>query len=336
LAIILDAGIHPRDDPHPLVVTEARWAGRLSLVDFPLAVDVLGTVKLPRQVNHRSPQERRDLASRLRELRIPDEPRGRRRTSSNARDDDEVVRLRAQLRAHPCHQCADREQHARWAERHTRLMRENDGLRARIEGRTGSLGRTFDRICAMLDRRGYLVADETTPAGRQLARIWSEADLVVSECLRAGAWDALDPAELAAVVSAIVYEPRRDEQMADRMPSLAVRDALATTTRIWSDIVQDETELGLPQSPQPELGFVWASYRWTKGERLERVLSATAETGAEMSAGDFIRWCKQLLDLLEQVASAPSPAGDRLPVAVAARAAIASIRRGVVVQSMQV
>ena len=39
----------------------------------------------------------------------------------------------------------------------------NDGLRARIEGRTGSLGRTFDRICAMLDRRGYLVADETTP-----------------------------------------------------------------------------------------------------------------------------------------------------------------------------
>ena len=140
----------------------------------------------------------------------------------------------------------------------------------------------------------------------------------------------------AAVVSAIVYEPRRDEQMADRMPSLAVRDALATTTRIWSDIVQDETELGLPQSPQPELGFVWASYRWTKGERLERVLSATAETGAEMSAGDFIRWCKQLLDLLEQVASAPSPAGDRLPVAVAARAAIASIRRGVVVQSMQV
>ena len=136
-------------------------------------------MKLPRQVNHRSPQERRDLASRLRELRIPDEPRGRRRTSSNARDDDEVLRLRAQLRAHPCHQCADREQHARWAERHTRLMRENDGLRARIEGRTGSLGRTFDRICAMLDRRGYLVADETTPAGRQLARIWSEADLVV-------------------------------------------------------------------------------------------------------------------------------------------------------------
>ena len=296
---------------------------------------MLGKVKLPRQVNHRSPQERRDLAARLRELHIPDEPRGRRRGPSGTGDDDEVLSLRARLRAHPCHHCPDREQHARWAERHTRLMRENDGLRARIDGRTGSLGRTFDRICAMLDRRGYLVADETTPAGRQLARIWSEADLVVAECLRAGAWDALDPAELAAVVSTIVYEPRRDEQFADRMPSTAVREALATTSRIWGDVTDDETELGLPVSRQPELGFVWASYRWARGERLERVLTATAETGAEMSGGDFIRWCKQLLDLLEQIASAPSPAGERMPVAVAARAAITAIRRGVVVQSMQ-
>src|SRR6185312_3057151 len=28
LAVVLDAGVHPRDDPHPLVVTEARWGGR--------------------------------------------------------------------------------------------------------------------------------------------------------------------------------------------------------------------------------------------------------------------------------------------------------------------
>ena len=34
LAVVLDAGIHPRDDPHPLVVTEAKWGGRLSVLDF--------------------------------------------------------------------------------------------------------------------------------------------------------------------------------------------------------------------------------------------------------------------------------------------------------------
>ncbi|MCU1657371.1 MAG: box helicase domain protein, partial [Pseudonocardiales bacterium] len=335
LAIVLDPGVHPRDDPHPLVLTESRWAGRLSMVDFPTAVDVLGKVRVPKNVNHRSPQERRDLASSLRALDLEAAPRSRRRGASDAADDEEVQRLRAAIRAHPCHRCPDREEHARWAERYARLERENAALRRRIEGRTTSLGRTFDRICTLLDARGYLAGDETTPPGRQLARIWSEADLVVAECLRAGAWDALDPAELAAVVSTLVYEPRRDEARADRTPTPAVRDALATTVRIWADVAEDEAELGLPQSREPELGFVWAVYRWARGERLDRVLTASERNGEELTAGDFIRWCKQVLDLLEQLAAAPSPAGGAPPVAGPARAAAAAIRRGVVAQSMQ-
>ena len=43
-----------------------------------------------------------------------------------------------------------------------------------------------------------------------LARIWTEADLLVAECLRRGVWDGLTPAELAAAVSAVVYEARRE------------------------------------------------------------------------------------------------------------------------------
>ena len=49
-----------------------------------------------------------------------------------------------------------------------------------------------------------------TDAGRMLARIWTEADLLVAECLRRGVWDGLAPAELAAAVSVVVYEARRD------------------------------------------------------------------------------------------------------------------------------
>jgi ATP-dependent RNA helicase HelY len=333
LAVVLDPGVQPHDDPRPLVVTEGRWSGRLSLVDFPTVVDVLGQVRVPKHVNHRSPQERRDLASSLRALDVPEAPAERHRPPV-PEEDLEIVRLRHELRAHPCHQCPDREEHARWAERHVRLTRENEGLRRRIEGRTGSLGRTFDRICRLLDDRGFLAGDEATPAGRQLARIWSEADLLAAECLRDDAWRGLDPAELAAVVSTLVYEPRRDEMLVDRMPTPGVRDALARTVRIWADLEQDETELGLPSSPEPQLGFVWAIYRWARQERLDRVLAAAADRGSELSAGDFIRWCKQVLDLLDQLASAPS-ATEGSPVASAARAAISAVRRGVVAQSMQ-
>jgi ATP-dependent RNA helicase HelY len=336
LAVVLDPGVSPTDDPRPLVVTEARWSGRLSMIDFPVAVEVLGTVRVPKHVNHRSPQERRDLAASLRALDLADE-RPARRARTDAGEDRELLALRRALRAHPCHACADREQHARWAERHARLVRENAGLRRRIEGRTGSLGRMFDRIGELLDARGYLAGDATTAAGRQLARIWSESDLLTAECLRQGAWDGLDPAELAAVVSTLVYEPRRDEAMADRMPTVAVRDALAATVRVWADLAGEEQERGLPQTREPQLGFVWAVYRWARQERLDRVLATAAEQGAELSAGDFIRWCKQVLDLLDQLAGVPgtgSP-GSAGTLSATARAAGAAVRRGVVAQSMQ-
>ena len=332
LAIVLDPGVTPRDDPRPLVLTERRWAGRLSMMDFPIAVETIGSVRVPRHFNHRSAQERRDLASALRRIAVPPGPsRGK---GSPQHSDEEVARLRAGVRAHPCHGCPDRDEHARWAERYRRLQRENAGLVRRVEGRTDSLGRTFDQICALLDQRGYLAGDEATPAGRRLARIWSESDLVVAECLRDGVWDALDPAELAAVVSTLVYEARRDEPAGERMPTAAVRDAFADTLRVWGDITEDEADLGLPASREPELGFVWPVYRWARRESLGRALGGSGDAiSAELSAGDFVRWCKQVLDLLDQIATAPGETDA--PVRERARSASRALRRGVVAQGMQ-
>ena len=332
LAIVLDPGLTPRDDPRPLVLTERRWAGRLSMMDFPVAVESIGSVRVPRHFNHRSPQERRDLAAALRRVAVPPGPSRRKGSPPDA--DEEVARLRAAVRAHPCHGCPDRDEHARWAERYRRLQRENAGLVRRVEGRTDSLGRTFDQICELLDQRGYLAGDEATPAGRRLARIWSESDLVVTECLRDGVWDALDPAELAAVISTLVYEARRDEPAVDRMPSPAVRDALADTLRVWGDVTEDEAELGLPASREPEPGFIWPVYRWARHDSLGRALGGSGDAvSAELSAGDFVRWCKQVLDLLDQIATAPSEVDS--PVPERARSASRALRRGVVAQSMQ-
>jgi len=332
LAIVLDPGLTARDDPRPLVLTERRWAGRLSMMDFPVAVESIGSVRVPRHFNHRSPQERRDLAAALRRVAVPPGPSRRKGSPPDA--DEEIARLRAAVRAHPCHGCPDRDEHARWAERYRRLQRENAGLVRRVEGRTDSLGRTFDQICELLDQRGYLAGDEATPAGRRLARIWSESDLVVTECLRDGVWDALDPAELAAVISTLVYEARRDEPAVDRMPSPAVRDALADTLRVWGDVTEDEAELGLPASREPEPGFIWPVYRWARHDSLGRALGGSGDAiSAELSAGDFVRWCKQVLDLLDQIATAPSEADS--PVPERARSASRALRRGVVAQSMQ-
>ncbi|MBA2307997.1 MAG: DEAD/DEAH box helicase, partial [Pseudonocardiales bacterium] len=70
LAVVLDPGSEQAGDPRPLVLTEDRWAGRLSAADFPAPVQPLGRMRLPRRVDHRVARVRRDLASSLRNTGI--------------------------------------------------------------------------------------------------------------------------------------------------------------------------------------------------------------------------------------------------------------------------
>ncbi len=334
LAVVLDPGHGAVGEPRPLVLTEQRWAGRLSSADFPGPVQPLARIAVPKNFNHRSPQARRDLASSLRSVRIGSELGPRKKGRSAAADDVELARLRAELRSHPCHGCADREDHARWAERWGRLERETETLRRRVQGKTHSIGLAFDQVCALLEERGYLTklageqGDTVTAAGRSLARIWSESDLLVTECLQAGVWDGLDAPALAAVVSAVLYESRTGEGATARVPDGPARPALAATVSLWADLAAAEGEHRLQLTREPDLGFCVPAYRWARGEPLDRVLSGLTESGQDLAPGDFVRWCRQLLDLLDQIAK--TGAG---PVAATARAAITAVRRGVVAQT---
>ena len=166
-----------------------------------------------------------------------------------------------------------------------------------------------------------------TPQGERLARLWGESDLLTAECLRHGIWDGLEPAELAAVVSALVYESRRDLGPVPRVPSGLVSEALAATVRLWTALEADERRHRVDRTREPDLGFAWPMHRWARGESLSAVLTAAEQNGAELSAGDFVRWCRQVLDLLDQVAQV---AGRDTPVGKAAAAAARSVRRGVV------
>ena len=327
LAIVVDPGLDPSGDARPLVVTEDRWAGRLSVADFPTPVESLGRIKLPKQVDLRSPRSRRDLASTLRNTGI-EAPKAKRRGGAGAGEDAEVAALRRALRNHPCHGCADRETHARWAERHRRLTTETQQLEQKVATQTHSLARAFDRIRKLLTERGYLDGEDTvTDGGRRLARLYSESDLLAAECLRQGVWDQLPPPELAAVVSSLVYEARRDGPSEARVPVGLVSDALTETARVWASLEADERRHKLDRTRQPDAGFAWTVYRWARGESLERVMTAAETAGSEFSAGDFVRWCRQVIDLLEQLRDV---VGSDAPVGGAAKEAVKAMRRGVV------
>jgi ATP-dependent RNA helicase HelY len=154
----------------------------------------------------------------------------------------------------------------------------------------------------------------------------------VAECLRRGVWKGLQPAELAAVLSAMVFESRGGDGPtpvhAIDMPTPAVRRALAETRRLSDALRSDEERHRLAPSRQPDEGFVPAIYRWATTGNLAAALDASdaAGNGSPLPAGDFVRWCRQVLDLLDQVRNAAPESS----VLTAAKRAIDDIRRGVV------
>ncbi|MFD2795306.1 DEAD/DEAH box helicase [Promicromonospora vindobonensis] len=365
------------DGPRPTVLTQERQVKKLTLADAPAGLETVTTVKIPKAFNPRKPDARRDLVSSMRNAlgALADDvpaahsttsPAGRRAGAaarggkalpgrrSDASTDAELARLRKALKAHPCHACPERDDHARWAERWNKLKREHDQLVRRVEGRTGSIARTFDRTLDVLLTLGYLQrtgpdgADGTVPGragagrgsvakgpgrirvtddGRWLRRLYAENDLLLAECLRRGVWDGLDPAGLAAVVSTVVYQSRRDDAPDPYIPggpTGRLAGVLDDTQRVWSEVDDLEEAHGIEATGPLDLGLVGAMYRWASGKGLDSVLR-----GSDLAAGDFVRWCKQVIDVLDQLGgAAPS---DKLRTT--ARKAQDAVLRGVVAYS---
>jgi ATP-dependent RNA helicase HelY len=309
-----------------LVLTEDRRVRRVAVRDLGGAPVTVGKLSMPRTLSPKSPRFKARVAEALARLDPPRPDQTRRRRRSGAADDPEIARLRAEIEADPVHRCPDLAEHERWLQRWDQLNRDTEALAARVRRRTGSLVRTFDRVLRVLGRLGYVDGFALTGKGATLRRVYSEADLVVVEAIHRGVWRGLDPAELAACVSSLVYEARGGEgpQAPAELPTQGVGAALDALGDLWHEVHGHETAEGLDLTRGLDPGFADAAWRWAKGQPLERVL-----VDDELTAGDFVRVTKQLIDLLRQVAEVA--VDDEL--AATARAAVAACQRGVVAYS---
>jgi len=327
MAVVIDPGVQSdREGPRPYVLTQDRHARRLSIVDFPTPVAPFSRMKIPKTFNGRNPQARRDLATTLKikthGFTLPPGVAKAEKEAGSAEGSSRIEELRRQIRQHPCHNCPDREDHARWMERWHKLDRDSRTLRRRIEQRTNTIARQFDRVCEVLTALEYLDGDTVTKRGKTLMRIYNEMDLLTAESLRTGLWKDLDPSQLAAVLSTLVFESRKaDDSASPKLPGGPVRDVLKEMAALWSDLDALEREHKLDKLREPDYGFCWAAFRWAEGDDLDEVLDVTG-----LAAGDFVRWVKQLIDLAGQVSDA---AGDPV-LRDYAREVVVRLRRGVV------
>jgi ATP-dependent RNA helicase HelY len=288
--------------------------------DFPVPPRPVAHIELPTPYAPNNAGFQRHVASALMTARLADDgqagPSGRGRGRSG--------RDTAAVAGHPVAACPDLRIHLRAAERAERLTREAERLEQRIRGRTESLARQFDRVLRVLEAWGYVEGWSLTTAGERLVRVYHEADLLVTECLEQGLLDGLDPARLAALVSAFTYEPRGPGEPRAHLPGGGLRERWAAVGHVAAELNHAEDAAGLPLTRRPDPGFIALARGWASGQGLEQLIADEEVTG-----GDFVRNVKQLIDLLRQLGQvAPDPA-----TAAAARTASDRLFRGVVAAS---
>jgi ATP-dependent RNA helicase HelY len=196
-----------------------------------------------------------------------------------------------------------------------------------VASRSGSLRRRFDLVLTLLERWDYVRDWNLTVRGEQLVSVFHECDLLIVEALSEGLFDGLDAAEVAALTSAFVYEHRSPGPApAPWFPPGALRSRWERLDKLAAAVTADERRTGLTPTRRPDPGFMAVAHGWTSGGDLDEVLEDEA-----LTAGDFVRTMKVLLDLLGQVARVSV---DPATSAAAERAAAISLRGLVAASSM--
>ena len=313
LAVVLSSR-----EGRPTVLAQDRKFFRLSVRDFEEPPIVLTKIPLPRSGSARSARFRRDLAARLVALDV--RPAKQRRDRLDARAQREAARLEELASRHPCHACPDRSTHERWAGRASQIEQRLRGIERRVKTRTETLARQFERVLGVLEELGYVRDFAILPKGDVLSRIYGEGDILVAEALGEGLVTGLSPAETAALVSTVVYESRERVPRHADMPTADTAERYQRLDRLWRRIRRSEDSHHVELCRELEAGFATPVFQWSEGKPLQDVL---AETG--LAPGDFVRNCKQLLDLLRQIEEVASARTAEL-----AHQAIESVNRGVV------
>ncbi len=213
---------------------------------------------------------------------------------------------------------------ASFAEFQDRHKRRRRGGSAKGNRQRSQLLRRFDRATRLLEQLRYIVDWKLTTRGQALRTVYSDLDLLIIETVSSGVLTGLEPTELVALLSTLVYEPRREEFEAAEWPTAALEVAWKRMVEHRENLSAEERKHHLPETRSPHSGFALLAYNWALRPDLEDLME---EHG--IAPGDFVRITRMLLDLLQQVAEVGSVLGEEA-LAGKVRVARRAINHGVI------
>ena len=296
-------------------LSRSRSVQTFSVRDFVQPVIVLGFVKLPSPFAPNNHKFLKEASSRLATAKIRQASRMKHTAKS-------------QQTEHPVASDPDLKFRLIAAESAERIDRELEQLEKRVSNSTQSVSNKFDELVKLLTEWGFVDEWSLTQRGQMLSHIFHESDLLIANCVSEGIFDGLSAPNMAALASVFVFQARGgEESIATHFPNNELKTRWRSAAKLSQKLASAETNHGLVVHRGPEAGFMGAALDWASGTPLVDVLQED-----ELTAGDFVRTIKQLIDLLRQLSIVLFEEADRNAASEAAELCF----RGVVAASSSV
>ena len=296
-------------------LSRSRSVQTFSVRDFVQPVTTLGYVKLPSPFSPNNQKFLKEASSRLSTAKIKQGSKMKHAAKS-------------QQAEHPVSGDPDLKFRLIAAESAERIDRELEKLEKQVSNSTQSVSNKFDELVKLLTEWGFVDEWTLTQRGQMLSHIFHESDLLIANCVSDGIFDGLSASNMAAMASVFVFQARGgEESIATHFPNNELKVRWRSASKLSQKLATAETNHGLVVHRGPEAGFMGAALDWASGTPLVDVLEED-----ELTAGDFVRTIKQLIDLLRQLSIVLFDEEDRNAASKAAEMCF----RGVVAASSSV
>ena len=146
----------------------------------------------------------------------------------------------------------------------------------------------------MLRDWGYLRGWSLTGKGAQLRFVYNELDLLLAESIERGAFAGLDVPSHGCTRERFTFQARSHDRE-EELPNPAVADAVASVLEVWARTRIQGTTVSSAGNQAARDGVRRTAHAWASGHDLEDLFDE------DTKAGDFVRNCRNLLDLLRQL-----------------------------------
>lgn len=207
--------------------------------------------------------------------------------------------LLAKMKSYHCDICRTYKKHMKDIEVLQRYEKKSEQLTKNIAIEKDIYWNKFKNHRAVLEKLGYLEKDFPTEKGILCSTIRAENELYIAEMLLSGVLDELTPAQLSAVICAVITEDLRGDVFPSQPLSHPTRKALNQLKNIRKKIAIVQRDYDIDTEMYINSYYSPLIEMWVEGLSWEELTGMT-----QSSEGDVVRVFKRTIDILRQIANA--------------------------------